>query len=99
MYMSAALQMLCHTPDVAQYFLTEEYKNDKIDFNFSSWPVSDQISSLIKNIWSGSQKSFSPEKFKSEANKYIDILNDFNQKDSCELFLKLINCMHEELTG
>ena len=97
--MSAALQMLCHTPDVAQYFLTEEYKNDKDDFKFSSWPISDQISILIKNIWNESQKSFSPEKFKSEANKYIDIVNGFSQQDSCELFSKLIDVMHEELTG
>ena len=96
--MNSALQVLCHTPEIVNYFLSEEFKQDKHDLKLS-WDISEEFFTVADYIWNGCRKSFKPDRFKSNVQQYIDILDTDTQQDSAELLSQLLELMHNELTG
>ena len=96
--MNSALQVLCHTPEIVNYFLSGEFEQDKHDLKLS-WDISDRFFTVANDIWNGYRKSFKPFRFKDNVQQYIDILDTDTQQDSAELLSQLLELMNNELTG
>ena len=97
-YMNSALQVLCHTPEITNYFLSEEFKQYKHNL-IPNWNISEEFFTVANYIWNGYRKSFTPYRFKANVKQYIDILDTDTQQDSAELLSQLLELMHNELTG
>ena len=95
--MNAALQILCHTPDIRDYFLDGQYCSLKNVYNLN-WDISDELYEIISNLWSKSN-SFKPIRFKNKAREYIQLLDNKDQQDSADFLIQLLELIHNELTG
>ena len=96
--MNSVLQALCHTPSIMQYFLDGQYDEDKFKFKLNC-SVSDELQTVMFNLWRGIETSFSPDSFKNVARKYIELLDNYEQQDSTDFLIQLLELMHNELTG
>ena len=96
--MNSALQILCHTPEVVEYFLGEEYEVVKREYNLES-TACDELQLIIKNIQYGTDEVFNPSAFKNNVKDDLEFLRDRSQHDSIEFFTRLLNLIDDELTG
>ena len=95
--MNAALQILCHTPDIRDYFLDGQYSSLKNEYNLN-WDISDELYEIISKLWTQSN-SFKPKRFKNKAREYIQLLDNKDQQDSADFLIQLLELIHNELTG
>ena len=70
---------------------------DKFKFKLNS-SVSDELLIVIFNLWRGTETSFSPDSFKNVAREYIELLDNYEQQDSADFLIQLLELMHNELT-
>ena len=97
-YMNSALQMFWHLPNIRDYFLDGQYERDKERYKLNSY-ISDELQKVINNLWKWNKSSFCPKSFKDEARKYIELLDNYNQQDSADFLIQLLELIHNELTG
>ena len=71
---------------------------DKEDFKLSC-KISEAFHEIITNLWMGYIKPYNPKDFKSEAKKFIELLNNNNQQDSADFLIQLLELINNELTG
>ena len=95
--MNSALQVLCHTPEITNYFWGGNFDKDKYKLN-SSWNISEEFCKVTQSIWKGYNSTYKPDSFKANVQQYIDILDTRTQQDSAELLSQLLELMHNELT-
>jgi hypothetical protein len=100
-YMSSMLQCLSHCPVLCDYFLQGCYRTELNRTNFmgSGGVVAQQFGDLlrrlrVKAIW---QSSFSPTAFKAAVDKHMSQFEGFQQHDSCEFMVQLLDKLHEDL--
>ena len=96
-YMNSVLQVLCHLPNIRDYFLNGQYERDKERYRLHSY-ISDELQNVIYNLWMWNNTSFCPDSFKTESRKYIELL-DNNHQDSAQFLIQLLELIHSELTG
>ena len=96
--MNSALQVLCHTPEITNYFWDGEFDQDKNKLNLS-WDISEEFCKVTQSIWKGYNSTYKPDRFKANVQQYIEILDTMTQQDSAELLAQLLDLMHNELTG
>ena len=97
-YMNSVLQMLWHMPPFKNYFLGVEYVNDKDQYKLNSC-VSEKLNVIMQNLWKGSQNSFDPKSFTSEARKFIQLLDSNINQDCWDFLYQLLKIIDSELTG
>ena len=96
-YMNSALQVLCHLPNIRDYFLNGRYEKDKNTYSLNSY-ISDELQNIINNLWKENKSFFSPKKFKKEAREYIELLDNNKQQDSADFLIQFLELIHNELT-
>ena len=96
--MNSALQVLCHLPNIRDYFLNGRYENDKKKYTLNSY-ISDELQNIINKLWKDNRSFFSPKDFKKEAREYIELLDNSKQQDSADFLIQLLELIHNELTG
>ena len=96
--MNSALQILCHTPEVVEYFLSGKYEEVKGEYNLEStaW---NELQLIIENIQNGTDEVFNPSAFKNNVKDDLEFLRDRSQHDAIEFFTRLLNLIDDELTG
>ncbi|MBN3287879.1 UBP8 hydrolase, partial [Polyodon spathula] len=98
-YMNSILQCLCNTPRMAEYFHRNYYQDDINRSNFlgHKGEVADEFGVIMKALWSGQYKFISARDFKITIGKINDQFAGYEQQDSQELLLFLMDGLHEDL--
>eukprot|EP00918_Siedleckia_nematoides_P076151 GHVU01166548.1.p1 GENE.GHVU01166548.1~~GHVU01166548.1.p1 ORF type:complete len:365 (+),score=36.15 GHVU01166548.1:391-1485(+) len=103
-FMNAVLQCLSHTERLAEYFVTDEYKHDIKKNNKlnakkfgTKGELTEQLSILLKSLWSCKYKSCVSSEFKSVVGKYGSQYRGTSQHDAQEFLLWLLDKIHEDL--
>ncbi|XP_061100881.1 ubiquitin carboxyl-terminal hydrolase 8-like [Conger conger] len=98
-YMNSILQCLCNTPAMAGYFNNNLYQEDINRANIlgHKGEVAEEFGVIMKALWSGLYKFISPRDFKVTIAKINDQFASYDQHDSQELLLFLMDGLHEDL--
>lgn len=98
-YMNSILQCLCNTPGMADYFNNNSYLEDINRSNIlgHKGEVAEEFGVIMKALWAGLYKCISPRDFKSTIGKINDQFAGYDQQDSQELLLFLMDGLHEDL--
>uniref|UniRef100_A0A6Q2WVX5 Ubiquitin carboxyl-terminal hydrolase 8 n=1 Tax=Esox lucius TaxID=8010 RepID=A0A6Q2WVX5_ESOLU len=98
-YMNSILQCLCNTPAMVDYFNKNCYKEDINRANIlgHKGEVAEEFGVIMKALWSGLYKCISPRDFKITIGKINDQFAGYDQQDSQELLLFLMDGLHEDL--
>lgn len=98
-YMNSILQCLCNTPAMAEYFNNNYYLEDINRYNIlgHKGEVAEEFGVIMKALWAGLYKCISPRDFKITIGKINDQFASYDQQDSQELLLFLMDGLHEDL--
>nr|XP_020461460.1 ubiquitin carboxyl-terminal hydrolase 8 [Monopterus albus] len=98
-YMNSILQCLCNTPAMADYFNNNCYLEDINRYNIlgHKGEVAEEFGVIMKALWSGLYKCISPRDFKITIGKINEQFAGYDQQDSQELLLFLMDGLHEDL--
>ncbi|KAG9341355.1 hypothetical protein JZ751_019461 [Albula glossodonta] len=98
-YMNSILQCLCNTPAMAEYFNRNLYQDDINRANIlgHKGEVAEEFGVIMKALWSGLYKCISPRDFKITIGKINEQFAGYEQQDSQELLLFLMDGLHEDL--
>ncbi|XP_068586566.1 ubiquitin carboxyl-terminal hydrolase 8 [Cebidichthys violaceus] len=98
-YMNSILQCLCNTTGMAEYFNNNYYLEDINRYNIlgHKGEVAEEFGVIMKALWAGLYKCISPRDFKITIGKINDQFAGYDQQDSQELLLFLMDGLHEDL--
>ncbi|XP_051919674.1 ubiquitin carboxyl-terminal hydrolase 8 [Hippocampus zosterae] len=98
-YMNSILQCLCNTPAMAEYFNNNYYLEDINRSNIlgHKGEVAEEFGVIMKALWAGLYRCISPRDFKITIGKINDQFAGYDQQDSQELLLFLMDGLHEDL--
>ncbi|XP_076025691.1 ubiquitin carboxyl-terminal hydrolase 8 isoform X2 [Genypterus blacodes] len=98
-YMNSILQCLCNTPAMAEYFNNDYYMEDINRSNIlgHKGEVAEEFGVIMKALWAGPYKCISPRDFKVTIGKINEQFSGYDQQDSQELLLFLMDGLHEDL--
>lgn len=102
-FMNAILQCLSNTDQLAEYFVTDQYKNDLNRQKFSARAlgsqsgVTEQFAILLKCLWNCQYDPRVTSHFKDVVGKYAEQYQGSSQHDAQEFFLWLLDSVHEDL--
>ncbi|KAM9764862.1 ubiquitin carboxyl-terminal hydrolase 8 [Menidia menidia] len=98
-YMNSILQCLCNTPAMAEYFNNNYYLDDINRYNIlgHKGEVAEEFGVIMKALWAGLYKCISPRDFKITIGKINEQFSGYDQQDSQELLLFLMDGLHEDL--
>ncbi|TMS13554.1 Ubiquitin carboxyl-terminal hydrolase 8 [Larimichthys crocea] len=98
-YMNSILQCLCNTRSMADYFNNNMYMEDINRYNVlgHKGEVAEEFGVIMKALWAGQYKCISPRDFKITIGKINDQFAGYDQQDSQELLLFLMDGLHEDL--
>lgn len=99
-FMNAILQCLSNTDQLAEYFVTDQYKNDlnrqKVSAR-SQGEVTEQFAILLKCLWNCQYDPRVTSHFKDVVARYAAQYQGASQHDAQEFFLWLLDSVHEDL--
>ncbi|CAD5117909.1 DgyrCDS6654 [Dimorphilus gyrociliatus] len=98
-YMNSTIQCLSFTVQLTNYFISKQYENDINLHNKlgTGGEIANEYAHLIQNLWSGHNRSITPIDFREVIIKHNDLFCGFEQQDSQELFIFLMDRLHEDL--
>ncbi|CAF99829.1 unnamed protein product, partial [Tetraodon nigroviridis] len=98
-YMNSILQCLCNTPALTEYFNNNYYMDDINRSNIlgHKGEVAEEFGVIMKALWAGLYKCISPRDFKITIGKINEQFAGYDQQDSQELLLFLMDGLHEDL--
>ncbi|XP_037552899.1 ubiquitin carboxyl-terminal hydrolase 8 isoform X2 [Nematolebias whitei] len=98
-YMNSILQCLCNTPGMSEYFNNNYYLEDINRANIlgHKGEVAEEFAVIIQSLWAGQYKNISPRDFKNTIGKINEQFSGYDQQDSQELLLFLMDGLHEDL--
>lgn len=102
-FMNAILQCLSNTDQLAEYFVTDQYKNDlnrqKLATRSfgSQGDVTEQFALLLKCLWNCQYEPRVTSHFKEVIGKHASQYQGTSQHDAQEFFLWLLDSVHEDL--
>lgn len=98
-FMNCILQSLSNTQLLLDYCLSDEFKED-INRTSSSMKggLVTAFAKLVKSLWKqGSESALSATDFKAQLQKYASRFVGYNQQDSQEFLIYLLEGLHEDL--
>ncbi len=102
-FMNAILQCLSNTDHLAEYFVTDQYKNDLNRQRLSArsfgsrGDITEQFAILLKCLWNGQYDARITGWFKEVCGKHASQYQGSSQHDAQEFFLWLLDSVHEDL--
>ncbi len=102
-FMNAVLQCLSNTDQLAEYFVTDQYKNDlnrqksAMKKFGTNGVVTEQFAVLLKCLWNGQYDPQLTAEFKDVVGQYNSQYQGSSQHDAQEFFLWLLDNVHEDL--
>uniref|UniRef100_UPI00358DDFF4 ubiquitin carboxyl-terminal hydrolase 8-like isoform X2 n=1 Tax=Myxine glutinosa TaxID=7769 RepID=UPI00358DDFF4 len=98
-YMNSVLQCLSSTTPLAQHFVGNQYVDDINKKNALGYggALAEEFAVLVQALWSGQYRSISPRDFKSQIGRVNTQFSGFQQQDSQELLVFLLDGLNEDL--
>lgn len=98
-FMNSALQCLCHTVPLVDFFLSGQYISDINRLNplGMKGELADEFSDLMKELWSSRNAVSEPRTFLKALEKFAPRFSGYQQHDSQELLAFLLDGLHEDL--
>lgn len=102
-FMNAVVQCLSNTDCMAEYFVTDQYREDlmrrnKLAKKFGSkGEITDQFANLLKSLWACKYTPDISSEFKSVIGKFASQYRGYSQHDAQEFLLWLLDKVHEDL--
>lgn len=99
-FMNAVLQCLSNTDQLAEYFVTDQYKGDFTKNSSkptTSVNITEQFALLLKCLWTGQYNPVVSSRFKEVVGKTAEQYQGTAQHDAQEFFLWLLDNIHEDL--
>ena len=98
-YLNSALQCLSNTKDLTKYFLKGDFSKEinNGSSSGSKGEISKAYYKLIYQMWNGTDMAIAPDEFRSIFCKKEDYFKNFEQHDSQEFLLALLNNIHDDL--
>ncbi|CAK8674390.1 unnamed protein product [Clavelina lepadiformis] len=98
-YMNSVLQCMFNTTQLAEYILTNSYRNDINRKNVlgHGGKVAENFAALLRAVWSGQYRYLVPSEMKSVAGTINPMFAAHSQEDSHEFLLMLLDALHEDL--
>lgn len=102
-FMNAILQCLSNTDQLAEYFVTDQYKNDLNRQKLAlraldiQGDVTEQFAILLKCLWNCQYEPRVTSHFKEVIGKSASQYQGSSQHDAQEFFLWLLDSVHEDL--
>eukprot|EP00937_MAST-01D_sp_MAST-1D-sp2_P001671 g1671.t1 len=98
-FMASAVQCLCHTPLLTQYFLEGYWRADlnRTSLLGAGGHMAEAFARLLVDIWRTSQPDVSPRAFKSAVSRYSPQFAGSEQHDAHEFVTALLNNLGEDL--
>lgn len=97
--MNSALQCLSNTFELTKYFLERRYLPEINLENVlgSKGKLAREYANLLINLWFNTSETFSPYLIKSRVSDINQMFSGYNQHDSQEFLLYLLDGIHEDL--
>jgi hypothetical protein len=97
-FMNSIIQCLSNTRLLLDYCLAEDYK-EEINKSISKMKGSLMIAygKLIKSLWKNGESALSPSDLKNQLQKYAPRFMGYNQQDSQEALIYLLEGLHEDV--
>ncbi|GBM55720.1 Ubiquitin carboxyl-terminal hydrolase 8 [Araneus ventricosus] len=98
-FMNSIIQCLSNTIPLAEYFTTGQYMEDinRDSKSGTGGEVAEEFAVVIKSLWMGQYKSFSPKDFKNTVSRCLAVCIGNEQQDSHEFFVVLMEKLHADL--
>ena len=98
-YLNTSIQCLSSCWEITNYFLRDIYKNDINENNplGSNGKLCEAYSEIIKIIWIGKEKIYTPKKFKKILTEVNPMYTGNIPQDAQEFLSFLLDCLHEDL--
>lgn len=97
-FMNAVIQCLALTVPLSLYFTRGHYKNDiNRDKKSLGGGVTEEFAVVIRALWNGVYKSIAPKDFKNTVSKYLSVCVGYEQQDSHEFLIVLLEKLHADL--
>ncbi|KAF8788453.1 ubiquitin carboxyl-terminal hydrolase 8-like [Argiope bruennichi] len=98
-FMNSIIQCLSNTIPLAEYFTSGQYMEDinRDSKSGTGGEVAEEFAVVIKSLWMGQYKSFSPKDFKNTVSRCLAVCIGNEQQDSHEFFVVLMEKLHADL--
>uniref|UniRef100_A0A1B0FAZ4 Ubiquitin carboxyl-terminal hydrolase n=1 Tax=Glossina morsitans morsitans TaxID=37546 RepID=A0A1B0FAZ4_GLOMM len=96
-YMNSIIQCLSNTPPLAEYCVTDKYKNYVSRNNKTRGEIVDEVAALIKMLWTGGYKYVASRDLKYVIGQYQKMFRGYEQQDSHEFLTILMDWLHSDL--
>ncbi|KAI0209936.1 Ubiquitin carboxyl-terminal hydrolase 8 [Lamellibrachia satsuma] len=98
-YMNSIIQTLSNTAPLNGYFLSDRYCQDinKDNILGKGGEIAEEYAVLVKALWSGQYRSIAPRDFKAIVSRHHELFAGYDQQDSQELLVFLMDSLHEDL--
>eukprot|EP01006_Ploeotia_vitrea_P021237 TRINITY_DN53592_c0_g1_i1.p1 TRINITY_DN53592_c0_g1~~TRINITY_DN53592_c0_g1_i1.p1 ORF type:complete len:981 (+),score=58.94 TRINITY_DN53592_c0_g1_i1:22-2943(+) len=98
-FMNSAIQCLCNTTKLREFFTTHQYEQDINDNNplGHNGKLAKSFAELLHTVWSGQHTSVSPTTFRSHLTRFAPQFSGWQQHDSQELLAFMLDGLHEDL--
>ena len=98
-FMNSMLQCISNTYEFTEMFLTDRFKDDlnRVSALSHGGKIADVYSALLKDMWSGKYSACSPSEFKQVIGEFAPQFAGYQQQDSQEFMLFLLDGLHEDL--
>uniref|UniRef100_A0A1B0BMZ2 Ubiquitin carboxyl-terminal hydrolase n=1 Tax=Glossina palpalis gambiensis TaxID=67801 RepID=A0A1B0BMZ2_9MUSC len=96
-YMNSIIQCLSNTPSLAEYCITDKYKNYVSRNNKTRGEIVDEVAAIIKMLWTGGYKYVASRDLKYIIGQYQKMFRGYEQQDSHEFLTILMDWLHSDL--
>jgi len=97
-YMNSIIQCISNTSLLTNFLVDGSYRDFLNQHNKTTkGEISDEITAVLKVLWSGQYRSISCTDFKAAVGRYKSSFRGYEQQDSHEFLTILVDWLHEEL--
>ena len=97
--MNSMLQCLSNTTLLTNFFVSKKYVEDinRVNVNSNGGRLAEAYGNLMEAMWSGNDKVVKPQDMKAEMGRICSQFAGFQQQDSQEFLVYLLDNLHEDL--
>ncbi|KAK8728024.1 hypothetical protein OTU49_009344 [Cherax quadricarinatus] len=96
-YMNSIIQCLNNTTPLVKYFIEGTYSSDINPNSKCRGEIAEELGAAVNALWSGQYRSIAMRDLKSVVGHYHKPFQGYDQQDSHEFLIKLMDWLHEDL--
>lgn len=96
-YMNSIIQCLLNLDGFRNYLTDGNYTKHLNRKSKTRGQITEELAQLAKEVWSGKYKSVAPRDFRNAFGQEYKMFSTYDQQDSHELLVQLVDVLHSEL--